>query len=110
MQRKDQRPICPDRCHGIKTASGPWLLGWRLSAGVEADLLVNGLECAIEYKSSATIRSAHLKGLRELPKEHPDVQRRLVVSIEPVSRRTPDGIDVLGIEDFLDALWDGALS
>ena len=82
---------------------------WRLSTGVEVDFVVNDLECAIECKSSATVRSAHLKGLRELAKEHPEAQRRLVVSMEPVSRRTPDGIEVLGIADFLDALWDGAL-
>ena len=82
---------------------------WRLSTGVEVDFVVNDLECAIESKSSAAVRSAHLKGLREIAKEHPDVQRRVVVSMEPVSRRTPDGIEILGVADLLDALWGGAL-
>jgi len=82
---------------------------WRLSTGVEVGFVVNDLECAIEAKSSAAIRSAHLKGLREIAKEHPGVQRRVVVSTEPVSRQTPDGIEILGVADFLDALWGDAL-
>ncbi len=82
---------------------------WRLSTGVEVDFVVNDLECAIECKSSATVRSAHLKGLREIAKEHPGVKRRVVVSMDPVSRRTPEGIELLGFADFLDALWGGDL-
>jgi predicted AAA+ superfamily ATPase len=82
---------------------------WRLSTGVEVDFVVNDLECVIECKSSATVRPAHLKGLREIAKEHPGVQRRVAVSLEPESRLTPDGIDILGVADFLDSLWGGDL-
>jgi predicted AAA+ superfamily ATPase len=80
-----------------------------LSTGVEVDFVVNDLECVIECKSSAAVRTSHLKGLREIAKEHPGVQRRVVVSMETVSRRTPDGIEILGTADFLDALWGGDL-
>lgn len=70
---------------------------------------MNDLECAIECKASSRIVAAHLKGLRELAAEHTRVRRRVLVCLEPVSRRTEDGVDILGAADFLDALWGGAL-
>lgn len=82
---------------------------WRLSSGVEVDFIVNDLECAIECKSSDHVRGEHLKGLRELGREHPGAGRRIVVSREPKSRITSDGISVLGVADFLDELWSGKL-
>ncbi len=80
---------------------------WRLSTGTEVDFVVNDLECVVECKSSANLRAAHLKGLREIAKEHPAIGRRVVVSLDPLSRRTEDGIEILGVADFLDALWGG---
>lgn len=82
---------------------------WRLSTGAEVDFVVNDLECAIECKSSASVNSAHLKGLREIAKEHSNVGRRIVVSMVPASRTTEDGIEILSISDFLNMLWDGHL-
>lgn len=82
---------------------------WRLSTGVEVDFVVNDLACAIECKSSASVHSNHLKGLRELAEEHPGVGRRLVVSMTPTSRQTQDGIEILSVADFLSALWEGRL-
>lgn len=82
---------------------------WRLSTGVEVDFIVNDLACAIECKSSSNVHHAHLKGLRELKVEHPTVGRRIVVSCVPVSRKTEDGIEILGVADFMDALWSGGL-
>lgn len=73
------------------------------------DFIINDLECAIECKSSERVHDHHLKGLRELKKEHPDCGRRLIVSREPVSRKTKDGIQILGLEDFLEKLWSGGL-
>lgn len=82
---------------------------WRLSTGVEVDFAINDLECAIECKSSASVQTHHLKGLRELALEHPGGGRRVVVSREPKSRTTSDGIEILSVEDFLGELWSGGL-
>jgi uncharacterized protein len=82
---------------------------WRLSTGVEVDFIINDLECAIECKSGTAVRDHHLKGLRELKKDHPVCKRRIVVSREPVSRMTRDGIEILSVEDYLAALWEGRL-
>jgi predicted AAA+ superfamily ATPase len=78
---------------------------WRLSTGVEVDFIVNDLECAIECKSSERVHDHHLKGLRELKKDHPNCGRRILVSREPVSRKTNDGIEILSVNDFLLELW-----
>lgn len=80
---------------------------WRLSSGIEVDFVVNDLECVIECKSSSRIQNVHLKGLREISKEYVDVGRRIVVSNEPVSRKTADGIEILCVGDFIDQLWAG---
>jgi predicted AAA+ superfamily ATPase len=82
---------------------------WRLSSGAEVDFIVNDLECVIECKSSAAVQTNHLKGLRELKEEHPTVGRKIVVSREPKSRRTSDGIEILSVADFLTMLWAGEL-
>jgi hypothetical protein len=62
-----------------------------------------------ECKSSSHVHHAHLKSLREIKVEHPEVGRRIVVSCVPVSRKTEDGVEILGVADFLDALWGGDL-
>lgn len=82
---------------------------WRLSTGAEVDFVVNDLECVIECKSSAEVQSHHLKGLRELKTEHPKVKKQIVVSREPTSRTTSDGIEILSVADFLAELWSGKL-
>lgn len=82
---------------------------WRLSSGIEVDFIINTLECAIEAKSSVRVREDDLKGLRELAAEYPQIGRRLVVCREPGARRTADGIEIHGIESFIDTLWRGDL-
>lgn len=82
---------------------------WRLSTGVEVDFIVNDLECAIECKSSASVQTHHLNGLRELAREHPGAGKKIVVCREPKSRTTSDGIEILPVEDFLGELWSGGL-
>jgi hypothetical protein len=71
------------------------------------DFVVNDMQCAIECKSSQRIRDDHLKGLRELVKDHPDVKMRILVGLEPGKRLTPDGIWVLHAEEFTKMLWKG---
>jgi uncharacterized protein len=74
---------------------------WRLASGIEVDFVVDTMRVAIEAKASARITSDHLKGLRALAIDHPNVGRRVVVSLEPKRRRTDDGIEILPVADFV---------
>jgi hypothetical protein len=67
------------------------------------------MRVAIEAKSSTRITRDHLKGLRSLVEDHPDVGRRIVVCREPRERRTEDGIEVLPATTFVRHLWDEGL-
>jgi predicted AAA+ superfamily ATPase len=80
---------------------------WRLTSGVEVDFVINDMAVAIEAKSSRTISSHHLKGLRQLIVDHPHVERRIVVCLEDRPRRTRDGIEVVPYDDFVRRLWSG---
>lgn len=82
---------------------------WRLASGTEVDFIVNDLELAIEAKGAAKITADHLRGLRELRRDHPRVRRRLVVCLEPRPRRTDDDIELLPAADFCRALAAGEL-
>ncbi len=82
---------------------------WRLASGTEVDFIVNDMELAIEAKSSAKITHDHLRGLRELAKDHPKVKRRILVSLESRSRRSDDGIDIMTYSEFAKRLWSGEL-
>ena len=82
---------------------------WRVPSGIEVDFVVGDMWVAIEAKASARITSGHLKGLRTLAEEHPNAGRRVVISLEPRSRRTDDGIDIIGATDFAQRLWEGEL-
>ncbi|MCF7928860.1 MAG: DUF4143 domain-containing protein [Spirochaetales bacterium] len=80
---------------------------WRLSTGTEVDFLINHIDCAIGCKSSQNIKEDHLKGLRELYKDHPEVKRRLIVSLDEKNRISEDGIEILNYREFVRRLWDG---
>ncbi len=82
---------------------------WRLSTGVEVDFILGDMEVALEAKASGNVHQDHLKGLRELQKDHREVKRRIVVSLESRSRTTNDGIDVLTCKDFAEKLWSNKL-
>lgn len=82
---------------------------WRLSTGVEVDFVIGHMACAIEAKSSSKIHRDHLNGLRELKDDYPHVKRRIVVSLEQVSRVTDDGIEILSVADFVGQLWQDRL-
>lgn len=79
---------------------------WRLSTGVEVDFIVGNMEQAIETKASAHITADHLKGLRELKKDYPHIQKRWVVSLEKAPRLTEDGIEILPYTHFAKRLWE----
>ena len=71
--------------------------------------MVGDMRLAIEAKATARVTSSHLKGLRTLSQEHPSISRRVVVCLESRSRRTNDGVDVIGAPDFVRELWQGEL-
>lgn len=82
---------------------------WRLASGIEVDFIVGDMKLAIEVKSNAKITSDHLRGLREIIKDHPKLKRRVVVSLEDRARKTEDGIEILPYQIFIKYLWSGAL-
>ena len=82
---------------------------WRLSTGVEVDFIVNDMECAIECKSSDRIKPQHLKGLRELKKDHPETKKMVIVSMDQHDRETDDGILLLHYKTFIKYLWERRL-
>jgi predicted AAA+ superfamily ATPase len=73
------------------------------------DFVVNDMEAAIEVKAARKITSDHLKGLRHLRQDHPEVGRLVLVSLEEQAWRSDDGIDVLPVRDFLRRLWAGEI-
>jgi uncharacterized protein len=82
---------------------------WRLVTGAEVDFVVGDMELAVEAKGSERVRSHHLKGLRQLKIDHPEVQRRIIVSLDPSLLTTDDGIEQMPYDHFARALWSGAL-
>ena len=83
---------------------------WRLAGGTEVDFVLGDMQLAIEAKAVSRITRDHLKGLRSLAVDHPDIGRRMVVCLEPRARRTEDGIDILPGEVFVSRLWEGKLT
>jgi len=76
-------------------------------SGIEVDFVINDMVVAIEAKSSRTISSHHLKGLRQLAIDHPNVERRIVLCMEDRARRTADGIEIMPYGEFALHLWNG---
>ena len=82
---------------------------WRLAGGTEVDFVLGDMRLAVEAKASAKIVGRQLKGLRSLAKDNPHVGARAVVCLEPRTRRTEDGIDILPAAAFVERLWQGDL-
>ncbi len=78
---------------------------WRLASGIEVDFVIDDVAHAIEVKATANAHATHLRGLREIVRDHPRVKTRTLVCLEPSPRRTDDGIDVLPVREFLRRLW-----
>ena len=85
------------------------LTHWRLPSGIEVDFVLGDMQVAIEAKSSARIADRHLKGLRVLRQEHPEIIRRIVVCLEPRAWTTDDGIEILPAAEFVRRLWQREL-
>ena len=80
---------------------------WRLTSGIEVDFIVNDMEVAVEAKATARITSDHLKNLRSLVEDHPEVKQRIVVCLESQSRQTEDGILIVHPREFCERLAAG---
>jgi len=93
--------------HGAYHGSLARFSYWRLAGGTEVDFIVNDLEVAVEAKGTEKVTADHLRGLRELVRDHPRTGRRIVVCLEPRPRRTEDGIDVLPAAEFCRQLAAG---
>ena len=79
---------------------------WHLAGGTEVDFIVNDMMIAIEAKAAQKISAKHLKGLRSLKEDHPEILRRVIVCRENKPRTTADGIEVIPAEIFAQKLWD----
>ena len=82
---------------------------WGLTSQTEVDFLLDDLTVAVEAKSSENITRQHLKGLRSIAVEYPEIAQRVVVCRERRPRLTDDGILILPAERFVERLWNGEL-
>ena len=82
---------------------------WGLTSQTEVDFLLDDLSVAIEAKSSANIGNQHLRGIRSIAVEYPEIAQRVVVCREQRARLTDDGILILPAERFIERLWSGDL-
>ncbi len=76
---------------------------WRSLAKQEVDFLV-GDKTAIEVKAKERVSNADLKGLRALSEEL-RLKYKIVVCNEKWPRKTEDGIEIIGVQEFLRRLW-----
>ncbi len=88
------------RCYQSYADPDMQLAYWRLSTGVEVDFIVNQMQIGLEAKATEKVTSDHLKGLRELKVDHPNVKRRIIVCLEKKRRRTEDGIEIVPYSDW----------
>lgn len=78
---------------------------WRTHTGIEVDAVIGDAQVAIEIKSTNNIQSKHLKGLKSFVSDYPHA-RPIVVSLDKLTRKT-DGIEIMYVHHFLEALWKG---
>jgi predicted AAA+ superfamily ATPase len=97
------------KCHSQYREIFYELSYWRLSTGAEVDFIVGDMEVAIEVKASSNIKNVHLKGLRELIKDQPQVKQRIIVCLETLERITEDNIHIMPATVFCQKLWDGKI-
>ncbi|MBI1382179.1 MAG: AAA family ATPase [Planctomycetaceae bacterium] len=96
------------RAHSSYSGARYPIAWWRTASGIEVDFILGDGQVAIEVKSSEQPTSDHLRGLRAWREEHPG-SRAILVCRAPRQRRTEDGLEILPWQEFLSALWDGAV-
>jgi predicted AAA+ superfamily ATPase len=80
---------------------------WRTASQIEVDFILGDNEVAVEVKSTTTVSSRHLSGLKSFAEEYKTKQLILVCN-EPMPRLI-DGILVLPWKEFLQRLWGGEI-
>jgi uncharacterized protein len=95
--------------HNAYSSAYARLSYWHLPSGIEVDFVVNDMQLAIEAKATAKVTPDHLKGLREVVRDHRRIKQRIVVCLERTSRRTDDGIWILSASEFTNRLSGGDL-
>jgi predicted AAA+ superfamily ATPase len=116
LQGRRFRPGTPDFGEALETylmheltsysdyVSQESLSYWRSTTGFEVDFIV-GDHTAVEVKAKENVSAQDLKSLRALAEEK-QVKRYLCVSLESRARKI-DGVTVLPVREFLNALWGG---
>lgn len=95
--------------HNMYSESFATISYWRLSSGTEVDFIIDDMAVAIEAKASRRLSAHHLKGLRQLKIDYPELRRSIVVCCEEKSRRTEDGIEILPAHTFAKRLWNNEI-
>ena len=90
------------------TKSRERLSYWHTYSGNEVDAII-GDRIAIEIKATDVVKPKHLKGLKAFAEEYPNFER-ILVSLDPVTRKSEDGIRLMYIFDFLKELWNNQFS
>lgn len=80
---------------------------WHTYSGSEVDAII-GNRMAIEIKSTDIVKPKHLRGLKAFADEYSGFER-ILVSFDPITRTTEDGIRLINIHDFLKKLWANEL-
>ena len=89
------------------THSEEELTYWHTYTNIEVDAIIGDAKIAIEIKSVEEVLPRHLKGLRAFGEEYPE-SRRIIVSLDPINRRT-DNIECIYVLDFFKLLWHKGL-
>ncbi|MCK9507922.1 MAG: AAA family ATPase [Pigmentiphaga sp.] len=118
LKRTDLQPGSPEFGHAFDhfmiqeiiaclayTNSRLQLSYWRTTSGYEVDMVLGDAEIAIEIKSSAEVRSHHLKGLKAFAEEFPQA-RLIVISLDKNPRKMGD-VEIYPVHEFLSILWNG---
>ena len=80
---------------------------WRTYTGLEVDAVLGDAKVAVEIKSVEEIKTKHRKGLKAFGEEHPEC-RQIIVSLDKLNRYS-NGIDLMYVTDFFNALWKGEI-
>lgn len=116
LQGRQFRPGTPEYGEALETylmheltchrdyQSGEPLSYWRSTSGFEVDFILAD-HTAVELKAKSNVAAQDLKSLRALAEEKV-LKRLLCVSFEARPRQV-DGIRILPLSHFLDALWAG---
>ncbi len=76
---------------------------WRTSTGFEVDMVIEN-HTAIEIKSTDKVTERHLRGLRALKEEIPEMSYG-IVSCDNIEGQTEDGIQIMHWRTYLKKLW-----